>query len=191
MQTARQIEIVEAALNLINENGIQGLTIKNLSKKIGISEPAIYRHYENKIEILVAVLDSFSRFMGEIKTNVEKQSGSLSQIEAMFTAFFTAFNENPSLVAVIFSEELFRNEPRLSDKTSEIINKNIEFLSGIIQKGAYEGEIREDIPAEHLTIMVMGTLRLYVKKWQLKGAGFNLKTEGEGLIRSVITLISK
>ncbi|HKK80741.1 MAG TPA: TetR/AcrR family transcriptional regulator [Prolixibacteraceae bacterium] len=191
MQTARQIEIVEAALNLIDENGIQGLTIKNLSKRIGISEPAIYRHYENKIEILVAVLDSFSRFMGEIRTVVGKQNRSLSQIEAMFTAFFTAFNDKPSLVAVIFSEELFRNETRLSDKTSEIINTNIDFLSDIIRNGAHQGDIRTDIPAEHLALMVMGTLRLYVKNWQLTGAGFNLKAEGERLIRSVISLISK
>jgi AcrR family transcriptional regulator len=191
MQTARQIEIVEAALSLINETGIQGLTIKNLSKKIGISEPAIYRHYENKVEILVAVLDSFSNFMGNIKANVEKQSGSLSQIEAMFSAFFKAFYENPSLVAVIFSEELFRNEPRLSDKTSEIINRNIEFLSDVIRKGAQQGDIRTDVPANHLAIMVMGTLRLYVKNWQLTGAGSNLRVEGEKLIRSVIILISK
>jgi hypothetical protein len=129
--------------------------------------------------------------MGEIKTDVEKQSGSLSKIETMFTAFFTAFNENPSLVAVIFAEELFRNEPRLTEKTSEIINKNIVFLSAIIERGAQQGEIRADIPAKHMAVMVMGTLRLYVKNWQLTGAGFNLKTEGAGLIRSVITLISK
>ncbi|NLB03802.1 MAG: TetR/AcrR family transcriptional regulator, partial [Bacteroidales bacterium] len=63
MSTPRQTEIVETALNLINENGIQGLTIKNLSKKIGISEPAIYRHFENKIEILLAVLDTFGRLL--------------------------------------------------------------------------------------------------------------------------------
>ncbi|MBN1768533.1 MAG: TetR/AcrR family transcriptional regulator [Prolixibacteraceae bacterium] len=191
MQTARQIEIVETALHLINDNGIQGLTIKNLSKKIGISEPAIYRHYENKVEILVAVLDSFGSLLGEIKNDVEKQSGSLSKIEKMFTAFFTAFNENPSLVAVIFSEELFRNEPQLSQKTADIINRNIHFLGTVIEEGIQHGEIRNDISSEHLAIMVMGTLRLFVKKWQLSGFNFKLNSEGGKLIRSVISLISK
>jgi len=190
MQTARQIEIVETALNLINESGIQGLTIKNLSKKIGISEPAIYRHYENKIEILVAVLNSFGTLLAGIKANVEKHEGSLEKIEAMFTAFFQAFNENPSLVAVIFSEELFRNEPQLSQKTSEIINRNIQFLKSVIEKGSQSGEIRSDIPAEHLAIMVMGTLRLFVKKWQLAGFDFTLNSEGKKLIQSIVTLLS-
>ncbi|MBT4968054.1 MAG: TetR/AcrR family transcriptional regulator [Bacteroidetes bacterium] len=62
MQTDRQKEIVEVALELITEKGIQGLTIKNLSKKIGISEPAIYRHFDNKIQILISILELVSVF---------------------------------------------------------------------------------------------------------------------------------
>lgn len=191
MSTPRQTEIVETALNLINENGIQGLTIKNLSKKIGISEPAIYRHFENKIEILLAVLDSFGRLLSDIKVDVEKEKNSLLKIKALFTAFFKSFNENPSLVAVIFSEELFRNEQQLSEKTAEVINRNIQYLAQIIKEGVQQDEIRKDIPADHLAIMVMGSLRLYVKKWQFSNYEFNLNSEGEKLIQSVITLLTK
>jgi len=191
MSTPRQTEIVETALNLINENGIQGLTIKNLSKKIGISEPAIYRHFENKIEILLAVLDTFGRLLSDIKFDVEKEKNSMSKIKVLFTAFFKSFNENPSLVAVIFSEELFRNEQQLSEKTAEVINRNIQYLAQIIKEGVQQDEIRKDIPAEHLAIMVMGSLRLYVKKWQFSNYEFNLNIEGEKLIQSVITLLSK
>ena len=59
MLTDRQQEIIDTSLEIISTIGIQGLTIKNLSKRIGISEPAIYRHYENKISILLAILDYF------------------------------------------------------------------------------------------------------------------------------------
>ncbi len=61
MKTERQIEIINVALELISEKGIQGLTIKNLAKKIGITEPAIYRHYDSKTDILIAVLDLFKQ----------------------------------------------------------------------------------------------------------------------------------
>lgn len=56
-QTERQQEIIFAALNLMNEEGIQGLTFKNFSEKMGITEPAIYRHLENKIQILAVLPD--------------------------------------------------------------------------------------------------------------------------------------
>jgi len=52
MLTDRQIEIINKSIDIIATKGIQGLTIKNLSKEIGISEPAIYRHFESKTDIL-------------------------------------------------------------------------------------------------------------------------------------------
>ena len=48
MKTERQQEIIDVALKLINNRGIQGLTMKNLSREIGVSEPAIYRHFETQ-----------------------------------------------------------------------------------------------------------------------------------------------
>lgn len=46
--TVRQKQIIQQSIQLIADKGIQGLTIKNISKSIGISEPAIYRHFDNK-----------------------------------------------------------------------------------------------------------------------------------------------
>ena len=57
--TDKQKQIVEAAIELISEKSIQGLTIKNLSQKIGLTEGAIYRHFESKLDILLTILYSF------------------------------------------------------------------------------------------------------------------------------------
>jgi AcrR family transcriptional regulator len=51
--TDRQIEIMEAATNRISKYGIQNLTIKTLAEDIGLSEPALYRHFKSKNEILL------------------------------------------------------------------------------------------------------------------------------------------
>ncbi len=66
MQTERQKEIISVSLELISEKGIQGLTIKNLSKKIGVTEPAIYRHFDSKTEILISILDFFKKNSAQI-----------------------------------------------------------------------------------------------------------------------------
>ncbi|MCK5675079.1 MAG: helix-turn-helix transcriptional regulator, partial [Spirochaetales bacterium] len=46
--TKRQRQIIDISINIISERGIQDLTMKNLSSQLGISEPAIYRHFESK-----------------------------------------------------------------------------------------------------------------------------------------------
>jgi TetR/AcrR family transcriptional regulator, fatty acid metabolism regulator protein len=192
MQTDRQKEILDAALDLIDQKGIQGLTIKNLSKKIGISEPAIYRHYENKIEILLTILDLFKDSTGRIfEEEIQNDFGAIEKIEHLFSRHFSKFAENPSLISVIFSEEIFRSEPVLIKKIAEVINKNSLILRKIIIFGQKKGEIREDLEASHIAIIIMGSLRLFVKQWQFSGYNFNLKNEGQRLIDSIKLLIVK
>lgn len=192
MKTERQIEITEVALELISEKGIQGLTIKNLAKKIGITEPAIYRHYDSKIDILIAVLDLFKQnteqvFEKELKTDAK----ALDKIEHLFTKHFTSFSATPSLVSVIFSEEIFKNEPVLIAKIAEVVDRNDKILTAIIIDGQQSDEIRSDIEAKHLSIFIMGTLRLFVKKWQFAAFSFDLPGEGKKLIDSTKLLITK
>ncbi len=192
MQTERQKEIIEVAFELISEKGIQGLTIKNLAKKIGITEPAIYRHYDSKINILIAILEFFNKNTEQIFKNELINSGkAIDKIEHLFTKHFTSFSATPSLVSVIFSEEIFRNELILIDKISEIINRNDRILTTIITDGQKNGELRTDIEAKHLSVIIMGSLRLFVKKWQFSGYSYNLSKEGKSLIESIKLLIIK
>jgi AcrR family transcriptional regulator len=192
MITERQQEIIETALGLINEKGIQGLTIKNLSKKLGITEPAIYRHFENKIQILIALLDLLKRnTSGIFESELNSDEPTVQKIERLFEKHFKSFAEMPSLASVVFSEEMFRNEELLIGKISEIIEANNKILLTILKYGQQKSEIRSDMDAEHLVIFIMGALRLFVKKWQFSGFAFNLESEGTKLIESVKRLISK
>jgi AcrR family transcriptional regulator len=191
MQTERQKEILDAALDLISQKGIQGLTIKNLSGKIGISEPAIYRHYENKTEILLTILGLFKDSSGKIfEDELQKDLGSIQQIEHLFSRHFSKFSENPTLVSVIFSEEIFRSEPALIEKIAEVINRNSQILRKIIVRGQDRGEIRKDLDAGHIAIIIMGALRLFVKQWQFSEYSFNLEKDGQKLIDAIKLLIT-
>ena len=192
MHTERQQEIIETALGLINEKGIQGLTIKNLSKRLGITEPAIYRHFENKIQILMSVLDLLKKNTSEIfGSELKSDQTAVQKIEKLFEKHFKSFAEMPSLASVVFSEEIFRNEDKLIQKISEVIEHNNQTLMSILQEGQQKNEIRNDIVAEHLVVFIMGALRLFVKRWQFSGFAFNLEKEGAKLIKSVKSLISK
>lgn len=191
MHTERQQEIISTALDLINEKGIQGLTIKNLSKRLSITEPAIYRHFENKIQILLALLDLLIENTSQIfETELNSDETSIRKIEHLFEKHFHSFAQMPSLASVVFSEEIFRNEEKLIGKISEVIEYNNQTLITILKDGQNTNEIRSDVDVDHLVIIIMGALRLFVKKWQLSGFAFDLEKEGKKLIQSLRHLIS-
>ncbi len=190
--TDRQQEIIKVSLELISESGIQSLTIKNLAKRIGFAESAIYRHYDNKIQILIGILDLFkqsseSLFSGQLNVNAH----TTVKIEQLFMNHFRKFSDNPSLVAVIFSEEIFRNEIELTEKVKGIMNKTVKTLETIIEAGQKKGEIRDDIAPTHLSVMIMGSLRMFVKQWQMSNYNFDLIEKGSELINSVKILLKK
>lgn len=188
--TERQQEIINVSIELIAEKGIQSLTIKNLAKKIGFSESAIYRHYENKIQIILAILDFFRQstehfFTSQLKSN----ENALNKIENLFQNHFKKFSDSPSLVSVIFSEEIFRNEVELVEKVKQIMNKNTASVKTIIEAGQKNGEIRADIDASYMSVMIMGALRMFVKQWHMSDYQFNLTENGTEFIKSIKILI--
>lgn len=191
MISERQKEIIEVSINLIAQKGIQGLTIKNISREIGISEAAIYRHYENKIQILLTLLDHFRMISGKLFKEVsELPISALEKIDNLFMKHFKIFAENTSWVAVIFAEEIFRNEPILINKVRDIVNQNDVLIQLILKEGQNSGEIRNDAEIEHLSVITMGALRLFVKKWQYSLYEFNLINEGTHFLNSIKQVIA-
>lgn len=188
--TARQIEIINASLQLISESGIQSMTIKNLAKRIGFAESAIYRHYENKIQILMAILNVFKANSEQFfDAQLNSDDNSIIKIERLFINHFNKFAQNPSLVTVIFSEEIFRNEVELSTKVSEIMEKNIKSLDAIIQQGQAKNEIRTDIESYDMSTIILGSLRMFVKQWHISNFSFDLNERGMHFIASIKLLV--
>ncbi|MBL7905934.1 MAG: TetR/AcrR family transcriptional regulator [Bacteroidales bacterium] len=186
----RQQEIINVSLSLIAEGGIQSLTIKNIAKRIGFAESAIYRHYENKIQILLAILNFFKENMTSLaEANLLTEISSTERIELLFQNYFKKFSASPSLVTVIFSEEMFRNEQGLSAKVAEIMKMNSEYITGIITTGQENGEIRKDISASHLAIILMGSLRLFVKQWHMSDYSFDITEKGQELTNSIKSIL--
>ena len=192
MLSERQQQIIEESIKIIDEKGIQGLTIKNLSKAIGISEPGIYRHFESKTEILLSVLDSFKEMAIMLSGLMETyEATAIEKIDFMFSKMLELFSETPSMVSVIFSEEIFKNEEVLKNKIVEILNLHAQTLENIISKGQLEKNVREDIDEKSLALITMGSLRLLVKKWDMNNHNFNLKTEGNKLIAVLSKVLGK
>ena len=190
MLTERQIEIIDKSINIIANKGIQGLTIKNLSKKIGISEPAIYRHFESKTDILLAILGNFqemSSFMNEALKDMDDTA--IGKIEFLFTKILDIFTQEPAHISVVFSEELFKNEIVLKEKIIEIMDIKEKNVEDIILEGKNNGEIRKDINYKTLALIVIGALRFRVKQWDLRNQHKNLQKEGQELINGLKVIL--
>lgn len=191
MHTKRQNQIIEETIKLIHTKGIQGLTIKNISKGIGLTEAAIYRHFKSKDEILSTILDDFRMNLdNKSKSILESDSPALVKLRTMLNQLIKMFCTNPYIVSVIFSDEIFKNKKILSDKIIHLIKQNNECFRIIAAEGQKTKEIRTDIEAEELAIIIMGSFRMIVKNRQLNKQSYSLEVRGNKFFESLFKIIS-
>ncbi len=190
MHTERQKQIIATSMELILSKGIQGFTIKNLSKAIGISEPAIYRHFENKTDILITILDNFIDKAQNLYSNITTdEKPAFEKIEYIFSQIFDLFSKQPSITSIIFSEEIFKNDPNLTERIIDIHNIHQKNIENILSQGQDEKTVRTDADKYNLTLIIIGAVRLMVKRWNHSDRSFNLKQEGRELIKTYELLI--
>jgi len=189
--SSRQKQIIKVSINIISKKGLRELTMKNLSREIGISEPAIYRHYDSKQKILVAVLESFNHQNKLIDNNlILEGESSFEHLKRTITMILNRLNDNPAMSAVIFSEETFQNESELSDIVISIMNSTIDYITSLLEKCQKDGSIRFDITKEDLCVIVMGSIRHIVTVWRLSGFSVDLKESGQKLIKTMEVLVA-
>lgn len=191
--TARQIEIMEAATNRISKFGIQNLTIKTLAEDIGLSEPALYRHFKSKNEILLSLLEYFKT---EMKNRIQSIPSPPNETEgdrlrAIFNSQLQAFTNKPAIVSVIFAESIFHFDESLSNKVSEIIELMQSVVLSNIEKGQKKGKYNKSIGSSTLTTIIIGGMRMAVMKWKLSGNKSNLLKDGMLVLNGILKMIEK
>jgi len=189
--SSRQQEIVDVSIRLIAEHGIQYLTVKNISREVGFSEPALYRHFKSKADIIMAILNSFQEISAFVLTETEKDEfNSIQKIEKFLFDRYQRFSANPAATRVMFSEGIFQDEEKFSHKMLEIMHQHAFTMQTIIGAGQKNGEIRTDVPPRELFRIIFGSMRLLVNQWCLSDFNFDLKLEGELLWQAVQKMLN-
>lgn len=56
MRTETKTKITEVALRLFSQNGYPGTSMSDIATELGITKPALYKHYAGKHEILLSIV---------------------------------------------------------------------------------------------------------------------------------------
>jgi AcrR family transcriptional regulator len=186
----RQLEIIEAAGRILTTSGVSGLTIKNLAKEMKFSESAIYRHFNSKEEIIIALLDYLADSMDERYTTViSSQQSPEEKFTVLFQDQFSFFKKHPHFVVAVFSDGLLEESQRINETISKIMGVKMKHLMPIVFEGQQKNVFTNNITSEELIHIIMGTFRLLMYKWRIANFQFDITRNGDNMIQAVLTLI--
>ncbi|MFM7017830.1 TetR/AcrR family transcriptional regulator [Flavobacterium sp.] len=188
----RQQEIIESAGKLLIEKGIKGLTTKNLAQEMAFSESALYRHFKNKEDIILLLLEYLGNNIKErLNLIVNNNETSIEKLNKLFQSQFHFFSENPHFVVAILSEGLLDESEKINQSIMKIIHFKMQLISSIIDVGKKNNEFIDDVNTQDIVHILMGSFRMMILKWKFSKFEIDLLDKGNNIMNSTIKIISK
>lgn len=188
--SARQQELVQAAIEIIARKGYEKLTTKNLASQIGISESALYRHIGSKHELVEMVLCHFEKLSCAVLEQIRhEQLAPLDCVRRFVLSRYELFSDNPDLARVMFSEELYKNDLSFITQYQSIMHIHRDEVVGYLLKAQKNGSIDQSLNPIQIFRIIVGSMRLIVSQWSTSDGAFDLISEGTSLLNTIIKLI--
>ncbi|SHE41855.1 transcriptional regulator, TetR family [Desulfacinum infernum DSM 9756] len=171
----RRDEIAEAALRLVNRDGLKKLSLSRLAAEVGVVPSALYRHYPNKDAILDAVLELIRDRLTEHVERVRKEHFSaLSRLDALLARHVQMITSQQAIPRILFSEEIVGDAEERRGRLAEVIHEHVMRLASLVAEGQAGGEIRPDVSPESAAVMFLGIVQPAAILWHASGGRFDL-----------------
>ncbi|MET3427415.1 AcrR family transcriptional regulator [Actinoplanes tereljensis] len=92
--------VVERALRLGDEEGVEAITIRRLAQELGVTPMALYWHFKSKDELLVGIVD---HALASLRADRSAADPWAKQLRAMVEVLVTVMREHPSLPDLMHS----------------------------------------------------------------------------------------
>jgi len=124
IQTARyhhgdlHATLLQEANTLLNEQGIEGLSLRKLAERAGVSRTAPYHHFRDKNALLCALATQAFRQLDEMINSQLQEAGSQEGIQNFVREYLRFATENPEQYELMFGRTIWKGgEPTDELKT--------------------------------------------------------------------------
>ena len=142
----RKRQIIKSTVDIMSEAGVAGATTARIAADVGVSEPALYRHFKNKQGMLLAALDDISaRLIVHTVSAAEGADDVVMQLRLMSAAFYDFVMSNPEETRVLFEVVSAVRGADMRTAVRERFAQLLAVIEAVLVDGVDRGALREDL----------------------------------------------
>jgi len=158
---AKKQMIIEKALQLFAERGIEGTSVQQITEYCGISKGAFYLYFKSKDELTVALIDYFMMLVvSDIDRSVRDCRNKERMLYDFYSAAILSFRKHYAFAKILINEQLQPLNEELLMKLKHYdfqMNESIMYML----KQLYGDQVKEML--YDLLICVKGLMRIYME----------------------------
>jgi TetR/AcrR family transcriptional regulator, cholesterol catabolism regulator len=191
-QTVHPQAIIEAAADVLQRNGYEATTMKDIAAAVNLTAASLYHHFRNKDTLLLAVLEAgITRALAKIDPIVTSSASATERLQQMMCIHIIELTENTAVgAAMVFEiQALMRVKPPTKSASADeqaayqdFITRRDHFFQQrdhferlfrkVISEGVERGEFRADCDVAIFTKTMLGAHN-WVSVWYRPGGRLN------------------
>lgn len=135
--------LLDEALATIRAEGVEGLTLREIGARVGVSRSALYRHFADKRALLAAVAtEGFRTLREQLVAAWEGGGRGRAAFESMGVAYVRFAVTNPSHYRVMFGGfvDTEAREPELAAEAAGAFQALVDALAALQRDGVVRGD---------------------------------------------------
>jgi AcrR family transcriptional regulator len=188
VKSERRQQLIEAAWRCAARRGFQATTVDDVCAEAGVSKGAFYGYFEQKQDLLVALLEDETRFHEQVIDRLSSSRGSGIDRLRAYTRAVADRSSDPARVQV--SADLWTamlTEPSVRERFAAAVQRRREHLRAWIEEAQHGGEMVE-MPANAFASILLALTDGLVLHGSLQPSAFrwsNIQSALDVLLRGI------
>ena len=150
--------LAQAMAQLLADKDFSSITTAEISSTAKANEALIYRYFTDKRGLLHHVLhDYLLDFMDQMQREIKITQSAVDKLRLLIQGHIRIYDQNRVFAKILLLE--VRNFPGyFESSTYRLVKIYSKLITGIIEEGQEQGQIRSDIPAAQIRNLVLGAI---------------------------------
>lgn len=187
----RKAEIVAAVLDLADQIGPDRVTTGAAAAAVGVSQAALFRHFQTKAAMWLAVADHVT---GELAIAWQRAmtgtDGPIDRVTALVVAQLGQIAATPALPMLLFSRELNVGNEDLRAAFRGLLMKFQGLIVTELARGQDAGLLRREVAPEDAAVLLTSLVQGMAIRWSLGARNFSLIGEGKRVLEIQLRLLT-
>jgi AcrR family transcriptional regulator len=137
-------DIIKASLELGGELGEEGLTMRGIAARLGVSATALYQHFESKAQILREIRHYGLESLSDALRPAQSETDPVEQLRRQALNYVSFARDNPWLYSILMEEDQVDWKDLLEEEARGMLAP-VEMVRVCLRAGAAQGKFRKNL----------------------------------------------
>jgi len=181
---ARRGQIVRTTLALLADTPVDRITTRQVARELGISQPALFRHFRSRDEILAAVVVHTREELARLAAAAlgPMQAAPLASLKSLMRELVDYVARNPGMPRLLFHDAGSGEEAPYHRLLAQLVSMQRSIAAELVREAQRSGEVSGDVDPERAAALLLASLQGLLLQWQLSGRRDPLEAEAASML---------